>query len=218
MPTANEAQTVYERGWIIRIRPANISPPNQIFLMIHGWTGDERSMQVFARGLPADNLIFFPRGPLQAAGGGYGWINVRSEILARIEDLAQPAQSLLEEVDWRIREITGSTESSLNIVGFSQGAAVAYTMALLYPHRIVRLAALAGFLPALSSDHKFPHLAGLQVYVAHGKKDETIPIDRAREAVKLIRAAGAEVDFCENEAGHKLPANCFSALTRFLTS
>jgi predicted esterase len=88
---------------------------------------------------------------------------------------------------------------------------------LLYPQRIARLAALAGFLPDLSPERPIPNLTGQQVYIAHGRKDETIPVERARAAAKLLQAAGAEVDTCETEAGHKLPASCFSGLTRFLT-
>jgi phospholipase/carboxylesterase len=202
----------------MRVRPANATPPGRVFLLIHGWTGDERSMEIFARGLPADSLIFFPRGPVQAPGGGYGWTVANAEATARIDDLVQPAQSLLLEVDRRVREITGSTPTGLYVAGFSQGAAVAYTLMLLFPQRITRLAALAGFMPTLSPRHPIPDLTGLPVYIAHGRKDETIPVDRARDAVKQLHAAGAVVDFCENEAGHKLPANCFSALTRFLAA
>jgi phospholipase/carboxylesterase len=206
----------------MRVRPANTSPPARIYLLIHGWTGDERSMEIFSRGLPADSLILFPRGPVQAPGGGYGWADLSAEATAQMDDLAQPAHALLQEVDRRVSEITGASLSSslpgLYIAGFSQGAAVAYTLTLLYPRRITRLAALAGFLPVISPHRQIPDLSGLPVYIAHGRKDETIPIERARDAARLLQAAGAEVNFCENEAGHKLPANCFSELTRFLTA
>jgi phospholipase/carboxylesterase len=217
VPTAIDPFTIYDRGWIFRIRPANTSAPRQIDLMIHGWTGNERSMEVFSHGLPQEDLLLFPRGPVQSPDGGYGWSVVLSETLTSLEDFKHSANSLIEEVDWRIKEITGNTFAQFNIIGFSQGAALAYTITLLHPHRIRKLAALAGFLPAFSLGYQPPLLSGLPVFVAHGKNDKTIPIDRAREAVSFLKAAGADIVYCESESGHKLPANCFNALTQFLT-
>jgi phospholipase/carboxylesterase len=184
--------------------------------MLHGWTGDERSMEIFARGLPPDSLVFFPRGPFQSPGGGFGWVD--PSVAATLEALDQPVEAMLREVDTRVKEISGLHRPVLRVAGFSQGAAAAYALLLRRPERINRLAALAGFLPTLPASFEFPDLKDLPVYLAHGRKDPTVSIELARYASQRLREAGAAVDFCENEAGHKLPANCFSALSRFLTA
>lgn len=216
MPTVNDSTTYLERGWIMRVRHPGVRPPRRVYLFIHGWTGDERSMEVFARGLPSDSLVLFPRGPILAAQGGYGWTRSGSEGQTFLEDLAQPARDLLAEVDQQMKD-HAAAEMPISLVGFSQGAAMAYAITLLFPRRIARLAALAGFLPILPAGKPLPRLEALPVYIAHGRKDETIPVERAHDAARLLASLGADVNFCENEAGHKLPAACFAELTRFLS-
>jgi predicted esterase len=52
-------------------------------------------------------------------------------------------------------------------------------------------------------------------FVAHGTKDELIPLERAVQAVEQLNAAGAQVTFCEAEVGHKLSADCLRGLETF---
>jgi len=58
-------------------------------------------------------------------------------------------------------------------------------------------------------------LEGKDFFVAHGVKDETVTIDRARHSVALLEQAGARVTYCEDEVGHKVSANCVVALKNF---
>ncbi|MDH5506857.1 MAG: hypothetical protein OEZ02_06515, partial [Anaerolineae bacterium] len=106
--------------------------------------------------------------------------------------------------------------TKFSLVGFSQGAALSYVFALLHPRRIDRLAGLAGFLPERSdSAIASQPLRGLPVFVAHGAYDKIVPLPLARQAVASLTQAGANLTFCQGEVGHKLGANCFSALQSF---
>ena len=101
-------------------------------------------------------------------------------------------------------------------MGFSQGAALAYTMAMMYPERIASLAGLSGFLPDGATTWLGPNrLKGLPVFIAHGTEDELVPIERARLSVELLEKAGATVTYCEDNVGHKLSAKCFRGLEAF---
>ena len=104
-----------------------------------------------------------------------------------------------------------------DLMGFSQGAAMTNVMGMLYPHRVRKMGVLAGFMPS-GLDEKIKHkaLAGKNVFVAHGTQDQMIPIDRARASIELLEQAGARVTYCEDEVGHKLSANCLSALENYL--
>ena len=106
-----------------------------------------------------------------------------------------------------------------NFVGFSQGAALAYTFALLYPEGVSSLAGLSGFLPdgALTLAKGQP-LKRKPIFLAHGTQDELVPVKRARQAVKLLEQAGAQVTYCEDDVGHKLSVSCFRGLESFFRS
>jgi phospholipase/carboxylesterase len=106
--------------------------------------------------------------------------------------------------------------SELHIIGFSQGAALAYSIATVYPERVATLAGLSGFLPDGASTWLVPNrLSGLPVFIAHGTEDNLVPIERARMSVGLVEGAGAVVTYCEDNVGHKLSAKCFRGLEAF---
>jgi phospholipase/carboxylesterase len=103
-----------------------------------------------------------------------------------------------------------------NLMGFSQGAAVASTMALLHPERVERVALLAGFVPRGAEELAagFP-LRSKQVLVAHGSLDKMVDIELGRQAVQLLESAGARVLLCEDDVGHKVSAECMRRLATF---
>ncbi len=53
------------------------------------------------------------------------------------------------------------------------------------------------------------------MFVAHGSKDELIPLSLAQEGVRTLENAGGSVVYCEDEVGHKLSAGCSQALGNF---
>lgn len=217
MPTGIETLTTFERGWIFRHRPARIFPPARVILLIHGWTGNEMSMEIFGRELPDDSLLFYPRGPVSSPESGYGWIDAPQVSKDTMEDFSGPANNLMAEVDYRLQDL-GLPQIPLSLVGFSQGAALAYTLLFLYPERINRMAALAGYLPILASGIQSPDFKDKPVFIAHGTRDETIPVEMARSAVDFFRNAEAEVTYCESNTSHKLALPCFQDLRDFLSA
>jgi phospholipase/carboxylesterase len=89
------------------------------------------------------------------------------------------------------------------LMGFSQGAAVSFAFALHHPGLVKGVASLVGFMPeGIFTPHS--SLATLPVFMAVGKEDPTIPLEKAREAAEVLRAAGAELSYNEYDAGHKL--------------
>jgi predicted esterase len=61
---------------------------------------------------------------------------------------------------------------------------------------------------------KYP-LKDVAVFIAHGTRDQLVPVERARLGVEVLQQAGAIVSYCEHEAGHKLNADCFRSLQLF---
>lgn len=184
-----------------------------LVLLLHGWTGDENAMWVFNARLPQNVVYLAPRGIYTTPSGGYGW------------QKGDPARTWVDEYSPAIEQILALLDglptpyadiSKVGVVGFSQGAALAYALALLYPQRMALLAGLAGFLPegseALARNRP---LLGKPVFIAHGSNDTLVPVEAGRHSADILELAGAKVTYCEDDVGHKLSALCYNGLAKF---
>ena len=216
MPTQNRAELVSFQGWILRAH-RSVAKPCRLLVLVHGRTGDEDSMWVFARNLPRDYWIVAPRAPYPALSSGYSWVPTSSGSgeHAGLDDLRTSADALVAVLDAYASQHQLQAHQ-FDIIGFSEGAALASTVALTYPGRIRRLAMLAGFVPDGVED-VLPSqpLDGVPVFVAHGTLDDLVGIDQAHRSVAMLQQAGAQVAFCEAEIGHKVSAACLRGLDRF---
>jgi len=207
-----ESQVIGE--WVFRERKPSGKSPHRLLLMLHGWTGDENSMSVFGERMPEQYWLVAPRGIYPSPSGGFSWFLEQGERLPWVDDFRSAIEALFELLV--PKNFPGADLEKLDLMGFSQGAALAYALAFLYPQRVRRLAGLAGFLPegceALSRNQP---LKGKQVYVAHGKLDKRVPVEKGCESARVLKEAGGDVAYCESEVGHKLSAGCFKGLKEF---
>ncbi len=216
MPTENDPELLFLNKWVYRIRKPKAKPKG-ILILIHGWMGDENSMWVLARNLSPEMAILAPRGLFQVPKGGYSWREIIPGTWgnATLEELRPAAAVLLAFADnWA--SLAGVDGNQFDLLGFSQGAAMSYTLALLYPQRVRRLAALSGFIPeggtALLADQR---LSGKPVLISHGRKDDKIPVEQSRRAAIQFEQDGALVTYCESETGHKISKECLKEMEMF---
>ncbi len=218
MPDPNNTNLIEFKNWTLRVRQA-ASPAPRLLVLIHGLTGDENSMWVFARNLSSSYWIIAPRAPYRAAPSGYSWREgFDSSQFGRptVEQLRMGLEGLIHLVD-EYAASAGIDASTFDVMGFSQGAAVCNMLAFLVPQRIRKTGILAGFVPGgLEELVSGRPLQGKPFFVAHGTKDDTVSIERARESIAILEQAGANVTYCEDEVGHKVSVNCLRALKDFL--
>jgi phospholipase/carboxylesterase len=214
---STETTIINVGGWTFRQRNPDGNDPQRILLLLHGWTGDENSMWIFTPRLPKSYLIISPRGIFNTPFGGYGWQENSVMGWPKAGDFQASIEALLDMVD--SLDFPGINHERFDLMGFSQGAALAYVLALMYPDRIDKLAGLSGFLPeGLASEIEAEPLQGRKVFVAHGQKDEMVPISRARYVVQGMKDAGADVLYCEEDVGHKLSSGCFRGLEEYFAN
>jgi phospholipase/carboxylesterase len=218
VPVQSNTDLISYGSWTLRVRSANTKTPH-LLLLLHGWTGDENSLWVFVRNFPENYYILAPRGPhpSEQPAGGYSWRPIPSNDRGwpSLDDLRPAADSLITLMDGFSAE-KDLDASQFDVMGFSQGAALTNTIALLHPDRIRRAGILAGFVPANAEQfiEKKP-LMGKAIFIAHGRLDETVKIETARLSAKLLEMAGANTTFCVDEVGHKVGAHCLRALEDF---
>jgi phospholipase/carboxylesterase len=201
--------------WVMRIHRPVGTGPFPVILMIHGWTGDENSMWVFAPRMPENAFLIAPRGLYLTKANGYSWHPDINKPWPWINDFQPAMEKIFVEIS--NRNFPSGDFSALHLVGFSQGAALAYTMAIMHPERITSLAGLSGFLPDGASGWLEPErLKRLTTFIAHGTEDKRVPVEFARKSVQALQDAGADVTYCEEKIGHKLSVKCFRSLEAFI--
>ena len=217
MQTAPNTDLIEFEDWTLRIRKTD-HPSPRLLLMLHGFTGDENSMWVFARDLPSHYWIVAPRAPHVTEPSGYSWRPLHAGTYGRpsLEQLRPAAEALIRLVD--AYQLSAKIDARVfDLMGFSQGAAMSNLLAFLYPERIRKTGILAGFVPSgLDELVAQRPLAGKPFFVAHGTKDDMVPVERARASIEILEQAGAQVTYCEDEVGHKVSATCLRALKDFL--
>lgn len=205
------ADTLTFGSWTVRQKePEGLGSP-KLLVLLHGWTGDENSMWIFTPRFPKEYLIVAPRGIYETPLGGYGWKKGTIQGWPSMSDF-QPAMDALLDLLKR-KYFPKLNVKEFDVVGFSQGAALGYSMALMYPDRIGKLVGISGFLPTDAEDWlDNKPLSKRKVFVAHGTRDEMVPIEKARQVVQVLKQAGGEVLYCEEDVGHKLSAGCFRGM------
>jgi phospholipase/carboxylesterase len=200
--------------WVLKERRPAGQGPFRFHLLLHGWTGDENSMDIFSKTLPADTWLVAPRGVYVSALGGYSWFRDQGKTWPWVDDFRPAIEALFDLME--LKKFPGANFERVDLMGFSQGAALAYALAFLYPQRVNQMAGLAGFMPegceALGRNQP---LKGKHIFVAHGRLDELVPIEKGRHCVSVLKGAGGEVVYCEDEVGHKLSKGCFGEMKKF---
>jgi phospholipase/carboxylesterase len=204
-------------GLTVRIWKNSDYTGKEIVLLLHGLSGDENSMSVFLNKLPQKYIFLSPRGIFPIFGGGYSWVENNNSNVLKIETF-NPAIKILDNlVEGFCREHECLRE--YHIIGFSQGAALAFSLLLYKPEPIISLASLAGFVPdGVDVQNDSMCYKYKNIYITHGIEDDLVPIEKARKARDLFISSGANVTYCEDLTGHKLSIKCFDGLSNFYTT
>jgi phospholipase/carboxylesterase len=202
--------------WVVRVRIPDGPGPHPVLLLLHGWLGNEDVTWIFAKRLPENYLLVAPRGIYPATRENqFSWIQNITQELSNLEHFKPAVESLIDLLALR-PGAPNQNFDQVDIVGFSQGAALGYAFATYYPNRVRKIAGLAGFVPEGVESYVLEKpFTSKKFFVAHGSRDHIVPVTRIRQEIELLENAGAEIMYCEDDVGHKLSANCFRALEKF---
>jgi phospholipase/carboxylesterase len=159
-----------------------------------------------------------PRAPQKLGPDQFSWHAITPTWPDLRTTYAELTKELLNRVDRWVNE-NGLDVQKYDLMGFSQGAVMAYALSFLHPEKINKVAALAGFIPhSWQKDLTEKTLADRSYFVSNGTEDEVIPIEQARQSLDWLKEKGAQVTYCEGHTGHKLSASCFGGLGEYFHS
>ena len=203
--------------------PKLIVDKNPLLLLLHGYGSNEADLFSFAAELPDEYYVISLQAPHDMLYGSYAWYSINFDADAsKFSDLGQARTSrdlVISTLD-DLQKKYPIDAQAVTLIGFSQGAILSYALALSYPNRIQRVAALSGYLNTeiAASNFEENNFASLQIFASHGTVDQVIPVEWARKAPASLTALGIAIDFSEYPIGHGVSPQNFYDLRQWLVA
>jgi phospholipase/carboxylesterase len=104
------------------------------------------------------------------------------------------------------------------LAGFSQGGAIVLQTALRHPERLAGVMALSTYLPlsATVESERSAANTDLPIFMAHGKFDDIIPIQRAQQSRDLLQKLNYKVEWRDYPMPHSVCAEEIRDISAFL--
>ena len=208
--------------------------------LIRGDSHDVRASVIWLHGLGANGYDFapvvdmlnlaqvrfiLPHAPSMAVtrNNGYvmpAWYDLYAPSDSQKEDLAGITRSedyLNSLIENEIKR--GIASDQIVLAGFSQGGAIALHSATRYPKKLAGVLALSTYLPLKATLAKQAHAANLAtpIFMAHGRADDIISLDRALASRLSLQESGFNVQWHEYPMAHSVCAEEINDICLFLT-
>lgn len=210
----------------IELNPAGEATASIIIL--HGLGADGADFLSFGDQIDLSSVgpvrYVLPRAPVRPVtiNNGYkmrAWYDVLGAQIDRREDEAGLRESMREVQALIDRErARGVAANRIVLGGFSQGCAMALLAGLRYPERLAGLVCMSGYLPLAGSTAAERHDANalVPIFMAHGRRDGVIPLDRATAARDALAKLGYSVQWHEYPMEHSVCTEEVQALNAWL--
>jgi phospholipase/carboxylesterase len=202
--------------------------PTASIIVLHGLGADGNDFVPIAEELDLRAVgpvrFVFPHAPTMPVtiNGGYvmrAWYDILGTDLARREDEAglRRSQAMVEALIARERR-RGVESMRIVLAGFSQGCAMTLMTGLRAAERLAGLVGLSGYLPLADriAAERTSINGDLPIFLAHGRHDPVIPIDRAIASRDALVALGHPVEWHEYPMPHSVCAEEIADLNRWL--
>lgn len=200
------------------IEVATSDNPTAAVIWMHGLGADGNDFVPIVReldlsGCPGIRFVFPHAETMPVTiNNGYvmrSWYDILGMDLVRREDEAGLRASQQRIEDLIAREVArGIAAENIVLAGFSQGCAMTLQTGLRHPRKLAGLMCLSGYLP-LADKVAAERSAANQstpIFMAHGRGDGVVTINRAEASRELLRDLGHDVEWHEYLMPHSVCA------------
>jgi phospholipase/carboxylesterase len=202
--------------------------PGASLIVLHGLGADGNDFVPIAQELELSAVggarFVFPHAPMRPVtmNGGYvmrAWYDIAGTPQARVEDESGLRASQVQIEALIAREVArGMPAQRIVLMGFSQGCAMTLLTGLRHAERLAGLVGLSGYLPlaARTAAERSAANAGVPIFLAHGRDDPMITLDRATASRDALLALGYEVEWHDYAMPHSVCMDEIVDLNRWL--
>jgi phospholipase/carboxylesterase len=196
-------------------------------ILLHGFGAPGDDLVGLAPYLKTRARFVFPAAPIELDamyGEGRAWwpldlMKLDAQLRSAKRDFSEVPEGLAEaraKISALVDEV--GRDGKVVLGGFSQGAMLALDVAL---HRDAKLAGIVLLSGTLIADSEWtpllPRLAGVPIFMSHGRHDPLLPFSIAESLRDRLTAAGAAVEWHAFGGGHEIPADVLDAADSFLS-
>lgn len=201
--------------------PKIIANKNPLLLMLHGYGSNEADLFSFAKELPEEYYIVSARGPYDLQYGSYAWYAINFD--ADQNKFSDNKQGIISRdlVATFINELISNFPIDLEnvtLIGFSQGSILSYSIALSYPKKVQKVAAMSGYLnlDIIKENYQNNDFSNLEIFASHGTQDQVIPVEWARKSSAILKNLKIKTTYNEYPIGHGVSPQNFNDLKIWL--
>jgi phospholipase/carboxylesterase len=201
--------------------------PDAAVIWLHGLGADGHDFEpiVPELKLPKPVRFVFPHAPIRPVTINQGmrmraWYDIfelgSTRGGVREDDAGlRASQKLVEEL---IRA-QGLPSERIVLAGFSQGGAIVLQTALRFPERLAGVMALSCYLPiaATVAAERSEASKALPIFMAHGRYDDIIPINRAQQSREALEKLDYKVEWHEYPMPHSVCPPEIADISAFLS-
>jgi phospholipase/carboxylesterase len=211
-----------ELSLVYQIREPKIkADKNPLLLLLHGYGSNEEDLFSFASELPDEYYVVSARAPYDLQYGSYAWYAINFD--ADQNKFSDHNQAIISRdlVANFIDELLANypiDAFNVTLIGFSQGSILSYSIALSYPEKVQKVAAMSGYLnlDIIKEKYQANDFNNLKIFASHGTADQVIPVNWARKSIPTIEGLGIEITYKEYPIGHGVSTQNFYDLKNWL--
>tara|TARA_B100001741_G_C16404535_1_gene528575 strand:- start:143 stop:766 length:624 start_codon:yes stop_codon:yes gene_type:complete len=192
---------------------------NPSIILLHGYGSDENDLFSFAEYLPKKYTIISLRAPFETPMGGYCWFSINfNNSNEKWSDHKQAYQSILNlesQIDFFIQKYNLEPDQ-IDLLGFSQGAVLSWTLLLDSSIKINRAVCLSGYIDKSLLKEDIYSYREIIAYSSHGTNDPVIPFDWAKTSIESLKENNPNVVFNSFQDAHNVSQENFQSILNWL--
>ncbi|NBD24179.1 alpha/beta hydrolase [Paenibacillus glycinis] len=175
-----------------------------VIFTLHGKGSNERNMFGLASALSEAFIIVGIRGN-RTLGSGYQYYDLKS--------IGNPIREQFDEAMRELAAFIGAASEAYPIdpgrrylLGFSQGAILAMSLALTMGDRLKGIVALNGYVPEfVKAEYPLRSVQDVSVFISHGEFDSVFPVGIGRDNAAYFQGLTSRLTFKTYPADHGVP-------------
>lgn len=177
--------------------PLDLTSPSPLLILLHGYGSNEKALFSIAKKVPKNWFVVSIRAPFSITKTQYKWYNgdlVAGKIVIDRVTEKQSRKALIKFIDQFVKEHNVDKKKVVT-AGFSQGASVALSLALIKPKMIHATACFSGLVmeqidPNIKASKA---LQSKNVFIGYGTEDNRAHLKNIEENINWLEAFGMKI-------------------------
>ena len=202
-------------------QPVKFTNKSKTIIMLHGYGSNKEDLFSFSDYMNPDDLIISVQAPNKMDYGSYCWwainLDESMKFTMEISQAKESIELLHDFISMYLSKNYNFSFENVFLLGFSQGAMIAYALSSNYPNFYKKVIALSGKIPNEVVKYKERNnYLSHNFFCSHGIYDQVIPIHIGRESSEWLTKKEIRHIFLEFESQHGVSPENFEKMKSWI--